>query len=465
MTEHSGHQTSSQRMALAMVLLNCFTTPLMLSAANVALPAIARDLRLHAVMLSWVPMAYLMACAMFVLIFGRLADMYGRKKIFLYGTAGVIVTSLMAAMASNGEFLIIARFLQGVCSAMLYATQMALVSSVFPPARRGHAIGLAVSTIYLGLTCGPVIGGYLIDVAGWRASFMFYIPLAIIVLLIGLWKVPGEWLAEERGKFDIPGAVIYSISILSLCLGVSLLPHAASYFLIFMGLAGLSVFIRLARNNRHPIIDVKLFFTNRVFMLSCLAALIIYTATFATIVLVSLYLQYLKGMQAGNAGLIMMIQPLTMAILSPFAGRLSDRVEPRIIASAGMAVTAAGLYMLAMMNGAASLQYLIGALVITGVGFSMFSSPNTNAIMGAVEKRYYGSASGSLATMRVLGQMNSMVLVTLVFALVIGQVEIQPGNYTNLQTAVHLCFIIAASLCLPGMVFSMARGRMHGNHL
>ena len=461
MTEISVNQTSLQRAALTMVLLNCFTTPLMLSAANVALPAIARDLRLNAVMLSWVPMAYLMASAMFVLIFGRLADMYGRKKIFLYGTAGVIVTSLMAALAPTGESLIVARFLQGVSSAMLYATQMAIVSSVFPPARRGHAIGLAVATIYLGLTCGPLIGGYLIDVAGWRASFMFHIPLAVMVLLIGLSKVPGEWSAEERGKFDGQGAAIYSLSIVALCLGVSSLPHIASYYLIFMGFAGLYLFFRIARRTAHPIFDVKLFFMNRVFTLSCLAALILYTATFANIVLVSLYLQYLKGMQAGAAGMIMMLQPLTMAVLSPFAGRLSDRIEPRIIASAGMAVTAVGLFMLAMMNGVSSLHYLIGALVTTGVGFSMFSSPNTNAIMGAVEKRYYGSASGSLATMRVLGQMSSMVLVTLVFALVIGQVEIQPANYINLQTAIHLCFAIAASLCLPGIAFSLARGRMH----
>ena len=461
MTDTSGHQASLQRAALAMVLLNCFTTPLMLSAANVALPAIARDLRLNAVMLSWVPMAYLMASAMFVLIFGRLADMYGRKRIFLYGTAGVVVTSLMAALAVNAASLIVARFLQGVCSAMLYATQMAIVSSVIPPARRGHAIGLAVSTIYLGLTCGPLIGGYLIDVAGWRASFMFHIPLAVIVLLIGLWMVPGEWSAEERGAFDVRGAAIYSLAIVSLCLGVSTLPHAASYFLILTGCAGLYLFFRVARDTVHPIIDVKLFFTNRVFTLSCMAALIIYTATFANIVLVSLYLQYLKGMQAGTAGLIMMIQPLTMAILSPCAGRLSDRIEPRIIASAGMAVTAAGLIMLATINGFASINYLISALVITGIGFSMFSSPNTNAIMGTVEKRYYGSASGSLATMRVLGQMNSMVLVTLVFALVIGQVEIQPENYADLQYAIHLCFAIAASLCLPGIAFSLARGRMH----
>jgi len=454
-------QTPLQRAALIMVLLNGFTTPLMLSAANVALPAIAVDLKINAVMLSWIPMAYLMASAMFVLIFGRLADMYGRKRIFMAGTVSVIITSLLAAISANGELLIAARFLQGVSAAMLYATQIAIVSSVFPPAKRGHAIGMTVSSIYLGLTCGPVIGGYLIDVAGWRASFVFHIPLAIIVLLIAVLKVPGEWLAEEKGEFDIKGAMIYSLSIVFLGIGVSTLPESTSFVLILLGMIGIFVFFKIARRTNHPIFDVSLFFTNRVFTLSCLASFILYTATFANVVLISLYLQYLKGMSASTAGLFMMIQPLTMAVFSPFAGKLSDRIEPRVLASTGMAMTAIGLLMLALLNGISSTIYLVTALVITGLGFSLFSSPNTNAIMSAVEKRYYGSASGSIATMRVLGQLGSMILVTLVFALIIGQVEIQPANYHNLQQAIHVCFMIAAALCLPGFILSLVRGRMH----
>ena len=461
MADNTQKQTPLQNAALIMVLLNGFTTPLMLSAANVALPAIAKDLNMNAVNLSWVPMAYLMASAMFVLIFGRLADMYGRKRIFMIGTTSVIITSILAAMSQSEEFLIIARFLQGISAAMLYATQIAIVSSVFPPEKRGHAIGLTVSTIYLGLTCGPVLGGFLIDSFGWRASFIFHIPLALVVLLIGFLKVPGEWRAEERGHFDIKGSIIYSLSIIGLCLGVSVLPKPASVIFIVPGIVGIVAFFYYARRAEHPIFDVRLFFTNRVFTLSCLAALIIYTATFANVVLISLYLQYLKELSASAAGLFMMIQPLTMAIFSPLAGRLSDRIEPRIIASTGMVLTAAGLIMLALLNGVSSTIYLIGALITTGLGFSLFSSPNANAIMSAVEKRYYGSVSGSIATMRVLGQMSSMILVTLIFALYIGQVQIQPANYGDLQLAIHVCFTIAACLCIPGFVFSLARGRMH----
>jgi EmrB/QacA subfamily drug resistance transporter len=454
-------EQSLQRITLTMVLLNAFTTPLMLSAVNVALPAIATDLSMHAVLLSWVPMAYLMASAMFVLIFGRIADMIGRKRLFLIGTVCVIVTSLIAAFAVNSTMLITARFLQGVSAAMLYATQVAIISSVFPPAKRGQAIGLTVSTIYLGLTIGPLIGGYAIDSFSWRASFMVHIPLAIIVLVVGSLFVKGEWSADERGSFDLFGAIIYAFSILMICVGVSWLPSSLSYIFLGLSVFGFMFFFLFERAHKHPILDVRLFFLNRVFTFSCLASLIMYTATFANVVQVSLYLQYLKGLSATTAGMIMMCQPLTMAIFSPLTGRLSDKFEPRHLATLGMFISACGLILLSNLRIESNLNFLIFSLVTTGFGFSLFSSPNVNAIMSSVEKPFYGSANGVMATMRIIGQMTSMVLVTLMFVIVIGSVEIQPSNYDALEKAIRLTFTVAAMLCLPGIYLSIARGRMH----
>jgi EmrB/QacA subfamily drug resistance transporter len=456
-------ESSLQRLTLTMVLLNAFTTPLMLSGVNVALPSIASDLSMNAVMLSWIPMAYLMASAMFVLIFGRLADMLGRKRIFLMGTSCVIITSLIAASATNSTMLISARFLQGMSAAMLYATQVAIISSVFPPAKRGRAIGLTVSTIYFGLTIGPMLGGYVIDTFGWRASFVMHIPLAILVFIIGSVFVKGDWSSDERGSFDLFGALIYIVSILFACISVSYLPSLISLILLALSLFGFAFFFLFERVHKHPILNVSLFFTNRIFTFSCLASLIIYTATFANVVQVSLYLQYLKGLSATSAGLIMMCQPLTMAIFSPLAGRMSDKIEPRYLATIGMAISCGGLLLLSNLQIESSTNYLIGALVTTGFGFSLFSSPNVNAIMGAVEKRSLGSANGVVATMRIFGQMTSMILVTLVFALILGTAEIQASNYDALDKAIRLIFTIAACLCLPGLYFSMARGKLRFN--
>lgn len=449
-----------QRITLIMVLLNAFTTPLMLSAVNVAIPSIAKALSINAVLLCWIPMAFLTASAMFVLIFGRIADMVGRKKIFLIGTSCVIVTSIIASFADNGIALIVARFLQGVSAAMLYATQVAIISSIFPPEKRGYAIGLTVSAIYFGLTAGPLIGGYMVDLFGWRASFLVHLPLAVVALFIGLFYVKDEWLSEDRGSFDLFGSILYMLSILTICLGVSFLPSSLSLILILLSLAGFILFFFFEKKHKHPIFDVSLFYTNRIFTFSCIASLIIYTATFANVIQVNLFLQYLKGLSATTAGMIMMCQPLTMAIFSPIAGRLSDKFEPRYLSTLGMAITCCGLIMLSNLRIDSELIYLIFSLIITGLGFSLFSPPNVNAIMGSVEKKFYGSATGAMATMRIIGQMSSMILVTLIFALIIGSVEINQDNYINLQEAIHIVFIIAALLCIPGLYFSMTRGKI-----
>ncbi len=457
--------TSLQRNVLVMILINALTTPLMLSSVNVALPSIATDLSMNAVQLSWIPMAYLMAGAMFVLIFGRLADMFGRKKVFLIGTSCAVITSIGAALSTSGEFLILFRFLQGISAAMLYATQAAIISSVFPPAKRGAAIGIMISTLYFGLAAGPFVGGILIEQFGWQACFIFQIPLVLIVLYLGLIKIQADWddheVVHTIRDLDVKGATIYALSIAALAIGVSTLPNTSSYILFILGLTGFWVFIKIEKVVDHPVLDLSLFSDNRIFTLSCLASFLMYTATFANVVLVSLYLQYLKGYPASTAGLVMMTQPLIMALFSPLAGRLSDRIEPRVLASYGIALTIIGLILLASMNSHSSTYILITALIITGAGFGLFSSPNTNAIMGAVEKKQYGIAAGTNATMRVVGQMASMIMVTLIMTLMIGPVEIAPENYAQLQNVIRITFVLAALICLPGIYFSLSRGKMH----
>jgi len=453
--------TPQQRSVLLMILLNAFSVPVMLSSVNVALPAMAEELALSALTLSWIPTAYLMASAMFILIFGRLADMYGRKKIFLIGAAFVVFSSLLAAAANSGQLLLSARFLQGVGAAMLYATQMAIVSSVFPVASRGKVIGLVISAIYFGLAAGPLIGGFTVDQLGWRANFLLQVPVAVLVFLIGVFKVDGEWAAEDKGYFDYYGALSYCSAILLICLGVSFLPNNYSYVFIVTGIAGIVMFFQTTKTRQYPIWDVMLFYTNKVFTFSCLASLIIYTSTFMNVVLLSLYLQYLQGMSATAAGVIMMVQPLTMAVFSSLMGKLSDRLEPRVLASAGMSVTAVGLIMLGFLDASSATNTIVVALIVTGLGFSLFSSPNVNAIMGSVQKKNVGSASVAVSTTRTLGQMSSMVLVTLVMAVTLGSVQIEPSVYPSLEQAISLSFFIAAVLCVPGLYLSASRGRLH----
>lgn len=443
-----------------MVTLNAFSTPLMLSATNVALPTIADKFSLTAVTLSWVPMSYLMASAMFILIFGRIADLFGRKRIFLLGTIAVIASSIFTALSINSEMLLLGRFLQGASAAMLYATQIAIVSSVFRPDQRGKAIGLVVSAVYVGLAAGPLLGGIATDWFGWRANFLLHIPLALVVVHIGITRVKDEWFGE-KGKLDLIGAALFSGTIVFLCLGITSLPSQASLPLLALFLLSLALFVRHVRAITNPIWDIRLFLTNSIFTRACGASLIMYTATYANVVLLSLYLQQIKSLSGAEAGVILMIQPISMAVLAPLSGRLSDRIEPRLLASAGMALTALGLFFLSTLTAGSQLPTVALALAMTGIGFSFFSAPNTNAIMGSVERKDYGSASGALATTRILGQLGSMVLVTFAMSIVVGDRLIDASNLPALEHAIQLSFGIASALCLVGFFLSITRGKTH----
>lgn len=463
LSENTTEQPNSEKRfaVMAMVLISSFSMPMMLSAVNVALPSITEALSLDAVTLSWVPMSYLMASAALVLSFGRLADLVGRKKIFLLGIAALIVSSILAATANSGMSLIVYRLIQGAAAAMLYATHVAIVSSVYPPNERGRMIGLSISIIYIGLTCGPLVGGWLVSVFDWRASFLVHVPLCLVSLIIGWIYVKDEWKAEDPGDFDILGAILYTGAIVLFMLGISGLPKAHGFALILSGLLGFYGFFRHQLGKDHPLIDVSLFYTNRVFTYSCVASIIMYTATFANIVLMSLYLQYLLGLSPTQAGAVLIAQPIVMAVVAPFAGRLSDHKEPRLLGSFGMALTALGLGLLASLDANSSLLAVVTYLGITGFGFSFFSSPNANAIMGSVGKHQYGAAGGAVATVRVIGQMASMGVVSMVFALTLGAVQITPDVYDTLAFAIRVSFCVAASMCVLGFYFSFARGKVH----
>jgi MFS family permease len=207
---------------------------------------------------------------------------------------------------------------------------------------------------------------------------------------------------------------------------------------------------------------MNLFRSNTVFVFSNLAALINYSATFAVSFLLSLYLQYIKGLSPQNAGLILVSQPIMQALFSPSAGRLSDRIESRIVASAGMALTVIGLLLLTLLNEETALVFIIVSLMLLGFGFALFSSPNTNAIMSSVEKRFYGVASATLGTMRLIGQTLSMGIAMLIFAIHIGKVQITPEYYAPFLTSTQTAFVVFAVLCFGGIFASLARGNVRG---
>ena len=451
---------ASKRATLLAATLASFLTPFMGSSTNVALPSIGREFSMDAVLLSWVPTSYLLAAAMFLVPFGRIADIHGRKKVFLYGTTLFTLASVLTAVSVSTPMLIVARVLQGIGSSMIFGTGVAILTSVFPPGERGRVLGINVAAVYTGLSVGPFLGGVLTQNLGWRSIFWATVPLGLVVITFVLWRLKGEW-AEARGEaFDLPGSVIYALALLVLMYGFSRLPDIAGAGLILLGVLGLAAFGLWEMRSRYPVLNLSLFVRNRPFAFSNLAALLNYSANSAVAFLLSLYLQYVKALSPQQAGLVLIAQPIVQAAFSPVAGWLSDRIEPRIVASSGMTLTAIGLGLLVPVTSTSPLWSIVVRLLLLGLGFALFSSPNMNAIMGAVERKFYGIASGMLGTMRLVGQMLSMGIATLLFALYIGRVEITPELYPLFLVSVKTAFAIFAVLCVGGIFASLARGRI-----
>ena len=451
---------TTRRTALMIASLSSFITPFMISSINIGLPAIEKEFQTDAILLSWVATGYLLAAAVFLVPAGKLADLYGRKRIYLIGMLVFTITALLSALASSATMLIIFRIFQGAGSAMVFATGIAILSSVFPPQQRGRVLGISVAAVYIGLSCGPLLGGWLTQHFSWRSIFWTILPVGALVIFLVLTRLKGEWTGEKEDRFDFIGALMYGSAIVALMFGISLIPAPKSAVLILAGISGLVLFVIWENRVAYPVFEVRLFLENRVFAFSCLAALIHYSATFAVTFLFSLFLQYIKSMSPQSAGLVLIASPVMMAAFSPLAGRLSDRIEPRMIASTGMGLTGIGLILLVFVNETTSLTFIVASLMLLGFGFAFFSSPNMNAIMGAVDKRYYGIASGAVGTMRLLGQMFSMGTATLVFAVLIGRVQITPDAYPALVSSVHVTLLIFAGLCGVGIFFSLTRGKM-----
>jgi MFS family permease len=349
--------------------------------------------------------------------------------------------------------------LQGFGSAILASTAMAILTSLYPANQRGRVLGFQVAAVYTGLSLGPSIGGILTQHLGWRSIFWFGVPLGMIVMIVSFLRLKGEWAEAKGERFDIAGAAVFGLSLVGLMFGFSKLPMTQGFWMLGAGIAGLVAFVFMEKRTASPVLDVRLFSSNPVFALSNLAALINYSATSAVTFLLSLYLQYIKGMSPQSAGLILIAQPVVMAILSPIAGRLSDKANPRLLAAAGMSITTVGLVTLTFVGSSTATAFILATLVVLGTGFALFSSPNSNAVMSSVERRYYGVASGTLGTMRTTGQMFSMGIAMLLFAIFMGQVQITPPLYPLFIKSAHAGFIIFAVLCFGGVFASLGGSR------
>jgi MFS family permease len=435
-----------------------FLMPFMMSAVGVALPDMGREFSASAMQLGLVETTYVLSASIFLLAMGRFGDIHGRCKVF---RAGLLVFTAIGGIISQAwsiEAVIGLRFLQGMGGAMVMATTMAMVVSAYPPAERGKALGISIASVYAGISCGPFFGGMLVAAFGWRSLFYLAIPLGLLTYGVVRTKMHEEWAEAQGEPFDWRGAQVYGLSILLLIGGVANLNRGWwAWGLLLLALLGIVLFIYLEAHTPYPLLNIDLLRKNRIFALSNLAALFNYAATFGVTFFLSLYLQYVKEMDPRQAGGILIIQPIVQTIFSPLCGRLSDRVPAGLVATGGMALCAVGLAVAASLSAGSSLVKVILLLILLGGGFALFSSPNVSVIMGSVPSRYLGIASGLNSTMRTLGMMTSMMIITLIFSMLMHGQPVTPETQPAFLSSMRGALLVFCALCVIGIGCSLGR--------
>ncbi len=452
----TGQQTSTTAL-LFIICLGASLVPFMGSALNLALPYINEDLSLDAVTSGWIPTSYMLSTAILQIPCARIADMIGRRKVFILGVIILTIFSVLSGLATSGASLIVYRFLSGIGSAMMFGTSTAILTSSVAPEKRGMALGTIAATVYFALAAGPFLGGILTQYFDWHSIFFVSAALSLTVAVGGCFLIKEDWKEDVESKFDLWGSILFAIGLSALIFGFSELPHILGIISIGIGVVVLLFFTFYEKKQEFPVFNILVFLENRVFRLSSLSALINYSATFAISFMLSLYLQYVRGLSPRDAGLILIIQSIVQAVVSLKSGRLSDKVSPTLLATLGMSIIALGLVGLCFISETTSYYFLGGILFLLGLGFGIFSSPNTNIIMSSVEKKHYGLASATMGTMRLTGQAFSMGIAIMAISIMIGNVQLSPAIHAELIISMRITFIICLILSVFGIYASSVR--------
>ena len=458
---------TSKRVALVVATFGSFMTPFDGSVVTLALPSIGRELGGDVVSLGWVATAYVLGLTICVIPFGRLADIRGRGRIYAFGVGLFTLASAFCGMAPSLNSLIATRVVQGVAAAMMAGNSIALLTSVFPANERGRILGINTGTVYVGLSVGPSLGGFLVEHLGWRSVFYVNVPIGAVVVLLALFKLQREKIDAKAERLDPIGIVTWGLALSLILLGLTLSESHVSAWsrtLLVSGLAALGLFIFYETRVASPLLDLRLF-KNTAFAFSTLTALLNYSSVFGVSFILSLYLQLVPGFDAVQAGLIMLVQPIMMALFSPLGGRLSDRTEPRIVSSIGMSIVAASVFALSLLGAAALWWDIALRLMVLGIGYAFFSSPNTNATMSSVDRRQYGIAAAILSTLRFTGQAISLAIATSVLSANLGGITISGRSGAQIpvdgfMNGMRVALTILAGISVAGVFTSLIRGRI-----
>lgn len=450
------------------VALGTFMSALDASVVNIAAPVIRDYFGVTLGTVQWVVTAYLIVVSSELLFFGRLSDIYGQKRVYITGFVIFTAGSALCSLSHSVGILIAFRVFQAVGAGMMFSTNSAIITHNVDERRRGRAFSINVMAVAIALSTGPVLGGALTGALGWQSIFYINVPVGVIGTALAVKFIPADS-RKRSAPLDIPGSVLIFAALFLILLPLDQLSAGISVYAVVAMLLGgallIVIFLRHETKTNEPLLAMGLF-RIRVLSASLAAAMLNYTAQNIMIFLVPFYLQSLRLFSPAKAGLLYIPMPLTMLLVAPAAGYISDRFDTRVLSSAGMAVMAAGLFMLSFLGAATPLWYIVLSMIVTGLGCGMFQTPNNSAIMNSAPASSRGVASGMLATARNIGMVIGVGLSGALFSVFSGAA----GNSASLTgmavdepsftSGLHMTFIIASVVALAAMAASLTKGRV-----
>jgi len=446
---------------LASVSIGTFMATLDGSIVNVGMPTIAGQLHSQLSILQWVVTAYLLTISSLLPVFGRTADLLGRKKVYSLGFVIFTAGSALCGLAQSIWFLVGTRILQAVGASMLMSNSAAIITAIFPPRERGKALGLIGTVVALGSLTGPALGGLLIAWAGWRSIFSINIPIGIIGYFAARLILPADAPRDNRETFDLAGAVLFTAGMISLLLGInngedwgwSSLPVMLS---LVGGAVMLVAFVTLERKVEHPLIDLSLF-RNRPFLVGNLSGWLSFVAMFGNSMLLPFYLQQVLNYSPAQVGLVLTAFPLTMAVVAPISGNASDKFGPVVLTTGGLGLIAVGLFYYSTLPATAHLYQVLPGAFLMGLGSGMFQSPNNSSVMSSVSPQKLGVAGGINSLVRNVGMITGIAFSVSMFEALGGSTSPKPGQVGVFMNAYHAVMLAAMVVALVAALISLNR--------
>ncbi|MEA4957867.1 Riboflavin transporter RibZ [bioreactor metagenome] len=445
---------SKNKYILIITALSYFLCGFSVSVISVALPTMARDFAVSAVAQNWIAMVFFLTIAIFSLPFGKISAKFGLKKTFYMGLILLIIGSFGVSISNSSDLLIVFRALQGLSVAILNVSTLAIVTESLPQNERGKGIGIITSIAYVGLIAANVVGGFLTNNFGWRSVFLVVIPFLVITILITYFKVPNEWILIKNDKFDYVGALIFGLAISFLTYGFTIMHTFNGIGLLFLSAILFIIFGKWQLKIKFPLFPVNVL-KNKKFTYASIAALLCSFSTFVVTYIVDYHLQYINGVDPQTTGLILMLAPISMAISTFFAGRFSDRVNPQLIASFGLFIAFISLIILTLLDQNTPILVVILAIILEGLGYGIFISPNTNIVVSSLPDKLASIASATVSTTRVIGETLSLGMLTVTFAVIMGSLQIIPKYYPLLIESSQIVSLLLAVGCLLAIIFSL----------